>query len=118
MCIRDRSQANLDKVKSVAKFYSCHGMWELRNVFPTNIGSIQLNNNEARVMSLTVSFNFERYRFYTRPLYSQGNNKEFIVDNPALRNNVQLNQHGAHVSTGDANGMGYKKGATSNDNYW
>ena len=112
------SQANLDKVKAVAKFYSCHGMWELRNAFPTNIGSIQLNNNEARVMSLTVSFNFERYRFYTRPLYSQGNNKEFIVDNPALRNNVQLNQHGAHVSTGDANNMGFKKGATSNDNYW
>ena len=69
------SQANLDKVKAVAKFYSCHGMWELRNAFPTNIGSIQLNNNEARVMSLTVSFNLERYRFYTRPLYSQGNNK-------------------------------------------
>ena len=100
------SKESLDKVKNQAKFYSCHGMWELRNVFPTNIGSVQLNNNEARVMSMTVSFNFERYRFYTRPLYSHGNNSEFIVKDPALRNNIQLNQHGAHVSTGDANGFG------------
>ena len=93
-------------------------MWELRNVFPTNIGSVQLNNNEARVMTLTVSFNFERYRFYNRPLYSHGNNKEFIVDNPALRNNVQLSQHGAHTPTQDANGMGFQKGPINNDSYW
>ena len=112
------SQSNLDKVASLAKFYSCHGMWELRNAFPTNIGSVQLNNNEARVMSMTVSFNFERYRFYTKPLYSHGNNKEFIVKNPALRNNIQLSEHGAHVPTDDANGMGFSKGPISNDSYW
>lgn len=112
------SQANLDKVAALAKFYSCHGMWELRNAFPTNIGSVQLNNNEARVMSMTVSFNFERYRFYTRPLYSHGNNKEFIVENPALRNNIQLSEHGAHVPTDDANNMGFSKGPITNDSYW
>lgn len=112
------SQANLDYVKQFAKFYSCHGMWEMRNVFPTNIGSVQLNNNEARVMSLTVSFNFERYRFYTRPKYSHGNNKEFIVENPSLRNNVQLNQHGAHQATEDVNGFGFTKGPISQDNLW
>ena len=111
-------QAALDAIANQAKYYGCHGMWELRNVYPTNIGSVQLNNNEARIMSLTVSFNFERYRFYTKPLYNGGNNKEFIVDDPALRNNVQLNQHGAHVSTGDANGFGFSKGPMNNDNYW
>ena len=111
-------QTALDAIANQAKFYSCHGMWELRNVFPTNIGSVQLNNNEARVMTLTVSFNFERYRFYNRPLYSHGNNKEFIVDNPALRNNVQLSQHGAHTPTQDANGMGFQKGPINNDSYW
>tara|TARA_Y100000114_G_scaffold155508_1_gene179855 strand:+ start:2470 stop:3396 length:927 start_codon:yes stop_codon:yes gene_type:complete len=108
----------LDKVKNQAKFYSCHGMWELRNVFPSNIGSVQLNNNEARVMSLTISFNFERYRFYTRPQYSHGNNSEFIVKDPALRNNPQLSNFSVSTSTEDANGMGYQKGPINNDNWW
>jgi len=113
-------QSALDYIANQAKYYGCHGMWELRNVYPTNIGSVQLNNNEARVMSMTVSFNFERYRFYAKPLYNGGSNKEFIVENPALRNNVDIgnNQHGAHVSTGDANGFGFSKGAINNDNYW
>ena len=37
---------------------------ELRNVFPYNIGSIQLNNSAARSMTLTIGFFFERYRFF------------------------------------------------------
>ena len=39
--------------------------YELRNVFPFNIGSAQLNNMDARIMTYTIGFNFERYRFYS-----------------------------------------------------
>ena len=39
---------------------------ELRNVFPTNIGSAQLNNMEPRMLTFTVSFSYERYKFYPR----------------------------------------------------
>lgn len=38
--------------------------WELQNVFPYNIGSIQLDNSKSKVMDLTVQFYYERYRFY------------------------------------------------------
>lgn len=40
--------------------------YELRNVFPFNIGSAQLNNMDARIMTYTIGFNFERYRFYSQ----------------------------------------------------
>ena len=37
-------------------------MYEIRNLFPYNIGSIQLNNDTSRVTTLTVGFLYERYR--------------------------------------------------------
>jgi hypothetical protein len=40
-------------------------VYQLRNVFPTNIGSSQLNNMEPRLQSFNVSFSYERYKFYT-----------------------------------------------------
>jgi len=39
--------------------------WELRNVFPYNIGSVQLDNGQAKTMDLSVQFYYERYRFWT-----------------------------------------------------
>jgi hypothetical protein len=39
--------------------------WELRNVYPYNIGSIQLDNSQAKTMDLNVQFYYERYRFWT-----------------------------------------------------
>ena len=40
--------------------------FELRNAFPYNIGSAQLNNNDARLLTYSIGFNFERYRFFPR----------------------------------------------------
>ena len=40
-------------------------VYQLRNIFPTNIGSSQLNNMEPRLQSFNVSFSYERYKFYT-----------------------------------------------------
>ena len=37
-------------------------MYEIRNLFPYNIGSTQLNNDTSRAMTLTVGFLYERYR--------------------------------------------------------
>lgn len=44
--------------------------WELRNVYPYNIGSIQLDNSQAKAMDLNVQFYYERYRFWTEAQFS------------------------------------------------
>lgn len=50
----------------LAKKYQLTACWRLFNVFPFNIGSIQLDNAKAKVMTLNVGFYYERYRFYTQ----------------------------------------------------
>jgi len=49
----------------LAKKNKLTAAWELRNVFPYNIGSIQLDNGKAKAMDLNVQFYYERYRFWT-----------------------------------------------------
>ena len=44
--------------------------WELRNVYPYNIGSIQLDNSQAKTMDMNVQFYYERYRFWTEQKFS------------------------------------------------
>lgn len=46
------------------------GVYELRNVFPYNIGSVQLDNSQNRLMTLSVQFYYERYRFYQAAEFS------------------------------------------------
>lgn len=41
------------------------GCLEIRNAFPQNLGTTQLNGRDARLNTLTVGFNYERYRFFT-----------------------------------------------------
>ena len=52
-----------------ARLNKITAMWELRNVFPYNIGSAQLNNNASSLMTMGVSFYYERYRFYASPRF-------------------------------------------------
>tara|TARA_A200000159_G_scaffold156535_1_gene171554 strand:- start:7093 stop:7902 length:810 start_codon:yes stop_codon:yes gene_type:complete len=42
--------------------YRITAMYDIRNAFPYNIGSVQLNNDTSRAMTLTVGFLYERYR--------------------------------------------------------
>tara|TARA_B100000214_G_scaffold335721_1_gene279191 strand:- start:1470 stop:2552 length:1083 start_codon:yes stop_codon:yes gene_type:complete len=49
---------------AASRLYSLTGCWQLWKAFPYNIGGIQLNNDRARSMTLTVGFYFERYRFF------------------------------------------------------
>lgn len=46
------------------------GVYEMRNVFPYNIGSIQLDNSQNKLMTLSIQFYYERYRFYQASEFS------------------------------------------------
>ena len=59
--IRESGSADL----LLARKYQLTAAWELRNLYPYNIGSVQLNNSNAQTMTLSVGFYYERYRFYT-----------------------------------------------------
>lgn len=61
------------------------GAYELRNVFPYNIGSVQLDNSQNKLMSLSVQFYYERYRFYQTSEFSQAALKASV---PAPNDNV------------------------------
>ena len=63
--------------------------WELRNVFPYNIGSIQLSSDEARVMELNVGFYYERYRFFTEDQF----------DDPGVENDITVSSEGIDNNT-------------------
>ena len=58
-----RESGNADIL--LARKYQLTAAWELRNLYPYNIGSVQLNNQNAQTMTLSVGFYYERYRFYT-----------------------------------------------------
>ena len=65
-----------------SKLYALTGKWELWNAFPYNIGGIQLNNDRARAMTLTVGFYFERYRFFPADVK--------VVDEVGPRNDITI----------------------------
>jgi hypothetical protein len=66
--------------------------WELREVFPYNIGSVQLNNMESRVMTLTCGFYYSRYRFYGKNELDiqDGNVGTLVPTNPDRRTRLNL----------------------------
>ena len=49
----------------LARKYQLTAAWELRNLYPYNIGSVQLINSNAQTLTMSVGFYYERYRFYT-----------------------------------------------------
>ena len=71
--------------------YRVTSCWELREVFPYNIGSVQLNNMESRVMTLTVGF-YSRYRFYGKNEIDiqDGNVGTLVPTNPDRRTTLNL----------------------------
>jgi len=57
---------------TAVKFNRCSGVWCLKNVFPFNISSINLNAGPRALLQMEVSFYYERYRFYTPPNPTSG----------------------------------------------
>ena len=56
------------------------GCWEMRNVYPYNIGTIQLTNEQNTIMRLQIGFYYERYRFYAADAVTDpGQNFEITV---------------------------------------
>tara|TARA_R100001510_G_C7651590_1_gene209298 strand:+ start:2135 stop:2953 length:819 start_codon:yes stop_codon:yes gene_type:complete len=55
------------RTDSLGEITAC---WEMQNVYPYNIGTIQLNNEQNALMTLSVSFYYERYRFFTKDEFS------------------------------------------------
>lgn len=67
----------------LAKKNKLTAAWELRNVYPYNIGSIQLDNSQAKTMDLSVQFYYERYRFWTEGQFSaNGKGNTITVETP------------------------------------
>ena len=54
---------------SLARKYKVTACWEIRNAFPYNIGTSQLNNAAASLMNITMGFYYERYRFYPESVF-------------------------------------------------
>ena len=73
----------------MARLNEITAVWELENVFPYNIGSIQLNNDSARVMDLTVGFYYERYRFHVKDQFDDPGRQSDTFKRLALDNNIQ-----------------------------
>ena len=74
----------------LAKKYKLTACWVLKNVFPYNIGSIQLDNEQAKVMDLNVQFYYERYRFYSEDRFDDpGVNKQITVPSSADNTTTQ-----------------------------
>ena len=72
----------------IAKQYRVTAVWEMRNVFPFNIGSIQLNNDTARAMTLTVGLLYERYRMIVEDDFSDPGQYSYPPDSNPFTENI------------------------------
>ena len=43
----------------LARKYQLTACWEIQNAFPYNIGSVQLDNQKAKIMTMTIGFYYE-----------------------------------------------------------
>lgn len=80
----------------LARKYKIKAVWELRNVFPFNIGSVQLNNDTARAMTLTIGFLYERYRLTVEDDFRDPGTYEF-PDQPFTNGIPQLNRYNSVI---------------------
>ena len=81
----------------LAKKYKLTSVWVLKNVFPYNIGSIQLDNEQAKVMDMNVQFYYERYRFYSEDRFDDpGVNKQITV--PSTTDNTTTSETSRNTS--------------------
>ena len=82
-----RESGNADVL--LARKYQLTAAWELRNLYPYNIGSVQLNNSNAQTMTMSVGFYYERYRFYTADQFDTDTIQYITL--PANSDNVTTN---------------------------
>ena len=76
-----------ENIRNKLRMPRLESMFELRNVFPTNIGSVQLNNMEPRLMTFTIAFSYERYKFYPRDSVDTNNALKVTTNGPDVPSN-------------------------------
>lgn len=58
-------RTNVDRFyKTAPKWNRLSGVWTLKNAYPFNISNINMNAQPNGLLTMDVSFYFERYRFY------------------------------------------------------
>ena len=80
----------------IARKYRVTAVWEMRNAFPFNIGSVQLNNDSARAMTLTVGMMYERYRMLVEDDFSDPGSYQ-VPDTPFTTNIPQGSRYNSVV---------------------
>lgn len=65
--------------------------WVIKNAFPYNIGSVQLDNSQAKTMDLNVQFYYERYRFYPEATFDDPGVDQ-VITIPSGSNNDTIDQ--------------------------
>ena len=83
--LRESGTANI----LIARKYQLTAAWKLENLYPYNIGSVQLDNSQAKVMTLNVGFYYERYRSYTADRF----------DDPGLLSGLTVPSSSDNVTT-------------------
>jgi hypothetical protein len=95
------------KANSV-KFNRCSGVWSLKKAFPFNISNINLNSGPTNLLSMEVSFYYERYRFYTPVNPNVGD-----INIPVTLGSTGSRSASTGISTATARGPVGLSGATS-----
>lgn len=73
----------------LARKYRLTGAYRLGNVFPYNIGSVRLDNQQAKALTMQIGFYYERYRFYTADQFDDPGVIRDITVPANINDNVQ-----------------------------
>jgi hypothetical protein len=76
------------------------GMYDIRNVFPYNIGSMSLTNEQAGIAKMDVGFYYERYRFYGQSEFDEIGRTYGFSSGVSADNALQYNQFNLAPSVG------------------
>ena len=99
--IAGKNPNKYQKGDKVPRLHKLTAAWEIMNAFPYNIGSTQLMNEQAQVMTMNVGFYYERYRFHPEAEFDDrtGNDKQAKPTTkngkvtPSTLQNVKLTQN-------------------------
>ena len=69
------------------------GLYDIRNVFPYNIGSMSLSNEQAGLLQMDVGFYYERYRFYGQSVFEEEGMVYSFGGGISADNSLQYNQY-------------------------
>ena len=72
--------------------------WQMQNVFPFNIGSIQLDNANSKIMTLPITFYYERYRFFGEDKFDERQDA-YTITLPAGLDDISADYTSNNITT-------------------